>query len=129
MSVRDSAVGKFKFACIHTEVLTCLCMHSYLCMCICKGKHNMHQAEYFRPVSNIEICVDYPRHVFSIWLLYVTLDLNLLGNRMERYCQIFIELHLLYGVSHLGYKRRCSKLVSLCNNALNLSSMYCINYV
>ena len=101
--MRDSAVGKFKFACVHTEVLTCLYTHSYLCICMCKGKQSLHPTEYFRPVSNIEICLDYPRRVFSVWLLFVILHLSLLCNSVESYCQIFIDLLLLYAVSHLVY--------------------------
>jgi hypothetical protein len=101
--VRDSAAGKFKFACVHTEVLTCLYKHSYLCICMCKGKQSLNPTEYFRPLSNIEIWVDYARRVFSILLLFVTLHLSLHCNGMESYCQIFIELQLRFGVSHLAY--------------------------
>jgi len=75
--VRDSAAGKFKFACVHTEVLTCLYTHSYLCMFMCKGKQSLHPTEYFKPLSNIEICIGYPRLVLSVWL-FVILHLILL---------------------------------------------------
>jgi hypothetical protein len=101
--VRDSAAGKFKFACVNTEVLTYLYMHSYLCMFRCKGKQSLHLTEYFKPVSNIEICVDYPRRVFSVWLLFVILLLILLCNIVEGYYQNFIDLQLPFGVSHLAY--------------------------
>jgi hypothetical protein len=124
--VRDSAAGKFKFACVHTEVLTCLYTHSYLCMFMCKGKQSFHPAEYFRPVSKIEIYLGYPRHVFSIWLLFVILHLILFSNSMEGYCQIFIDLQLPYGVSHLAYIMVINSN-SLCNKTLSLTSKYCIN--